>query len=154
MPSLFKLMLNASVIAAILLLAACSGTLPKHLSHNQFTLTNCPNTPNCVSSKAKTDGHYIQPITTNLSKKEAISLLINVIANHPNMSLVKQHEGYLYVQFTSNVLGFVDDLEFIITDELIHIRSASRIGYSDFGANRQHLEIIRKAFESPILKTN
>jgi len=45
-------------------------------------------------------------------------------------------------------MGFVDDVEFFFPDTaVIHMRSASRVGYSDFGANRKRLEKIRQRFQ-------
>lgn len=45
-------------------------------------------------------------------------------------------------------LGFVDDVEFRIDEAagVIHVRSASRKGYWDFGVNRRRVEAIREAF--------
>jgi uncharacterized protein (DUF1499 family) len=44
-------------------------------------------------------------------------------------------------------MGFVDDVEFYFPDEpIIHVKSASRIGYSDFGVNRERVEKIRELF--------
>jgi uncharacterized protein (DUF1499 family) len=55
---------------------------------------------------------------------------------------------YLHVEFTSAVFRFVDDAEFFIDDaqKLIHMRSAARLGYYDFGVNRKRLETIRQIF--------
>jgi len=56
---------------------------------------------------------------------------------------------YLHVEFRSTLFRFVDDVEFVIDEPqgLIHIRSASRVGYSDLGANRKRMEKIRLAFQ-------
>jgi uncharacterized protein (DUF1499 family) len=43
-------------------------------------------------------------------------------------------------------MRFVDDVEFLFddTNKKIHVRSASRVGYSDMGVNRKRVEELRK----------
>jgi uncharacterized protein (DUF1499 family) len=61
---------------------------------------------------------------------------------------VTQRDGYLHVEFTSATMGFVDDVEFVLDApaRTIHVRSSSRLGYRDFGVNRERVEKIRSAF--------
>jgi len=56
--------------------------------------------------------------------------------------------NYLRVEFHTTF--FVDDGEFLLdrNAKAIHARSASRIGYSDFGKNRSRMEDIRRDFEA------
>jgi uncharacterized protein (DUF1499 family) len=58
--------------------------------------------------------------------------------------------NYLHVEMRSLMFRFVDDVEFSLAASagLIHVRSASRVGYSDFGVNRKRVERIRAAFDS------
>jgi uncharacterized protein (DUF1499 family) len=46
-------------------------------------------------------------------------------------------------------LRFVDDVEFLLVpaERVIHVRSASRVGYSDLGTNRKRVEALRAKFE-------
>ena len=145
--SLINLSAKGQAIILAGLLTGCAGALPKHVGVHQLQLRECPSSPNCVSSYYPDDDHYITPIATSSQPQASIMQLKSIISTHPNMALIKQTDNYLYVQFTSSVLGFVDDLEFIVEETHIHVRSASRIGYSDFGANRKHIETIRKQFE-------
>ena len=64
----------------------------------------------------------------------------------PRTKLVEEEDAYLHYEFTSLLLRFVDDVEFVLDDETktIHFRSASRTGYGDFGVNRQRMEEIRR----------
>ncbi len=143
-PSLVSL---SKTVALAALLAGCAGTPPKQAGVHQLQLRDCPSSPNCVSSHEINNEHYISPITTFHQPQVSIEQLKNIVSAHPNMSLIKQSDNYLYVQFTSSVLGFVDDLEFIVEETQIQVRSASRLGYSDFGANRKHIEAVRKQFK-------
>lgn len=72
-------------------------------------------------------------------------MLKGIVANLPRAKLVEEDETYLHYEFTSLLLRFVDDVEFVFDDETktIHFRSASRTGYSDLGVNRRRMEEIR-----------
>ena len=61
---------------------------------------------------------------------------------------MKADDRYIHVKFTSRVFRFVDDVEFCFDAEpkKIHVRSASRMGYFDFGVNRRRVEGIRDRF--------
>jgi len=63
-------------------------------------------------------------------------------------TFVVEEEAYWHVEFRSRVFRFVDDVEFLFgpAGRQIHVRSASRVGYSDFGANRRRIEEIRALF--------
>ena len=59
-------------------------------------------------------------------------------------------ERYIHTEFTSAFFRFVDDVEFLLDDgtRTIHVRSASRVGYSDFGVNRRRVEELRSRFDA------
>jgi uncharacterized protein (DUF1499 family) len=70
--------------------------------------------------------------------KQAIGLMARA-------ELVQEGPAYLHYEFTSLLMRFVDDVEFLFDDETktVHFRSASRTGYGDFGVNRRRMETIR-----------
>ena len=104
----------------------------------------CPSSPNCVSTQAQDQEHSIAPFRYQKSKTEAKEALKGVILSLPRTRLVEENETYLHYEFTSLLLRFVDDVEFLFDDEAktIHFRSASRVGHSDFGVNRRRMEEI------------
>jgi uncharacterized protein (DUF1499 family) len=104
-------------------------------------LTPCPESPNCVSSFARDAEHAIDPIAASLEQIEGVLLQL------PAANIVSASADYLYAEFTSRIMGFVDDVEFLHdrASGLTHARSASRLGYSDLGANRKRIESIRDA---------
>jgi uncharacterized protein (DUF1499 family) len=107
-------------------------------------LIACPSTPNCVSSDASPeDSHYIDPITDPTGSKWAG--LVETVRGMPGATLIEQHEDYAHLTFTTGLWRFVDDVEFHYRPEAaeIAIRSASRVGRSDWSANRNRLEAIR-----------
>jgi len=78
--------------------------------------------------------------------------LKTAIASLPRTKLIEEEEAYLHYEFTSRLLRFVDDVEFVFDDEskIIHFRSASRIGYGDRGVNRDRMEEIRRLVETKL----
>lgn len=127
-----------------------SGEQPKNLGVKQGQLAKCPDTPNCVSSQSKDVTHQIDPITYTSSPKEAFNQLKKILEGTENAEIIEANSNYLYAQYTSRIMGFVDDVEFYLEpqDQLIHVRSASRLGESDLGVNRSRVENIREQFKS------
>jgi uncharacterized protein (DUF1499 family) len=126
----------------------CSGNKPDDLGVREGKLKICPDKPNCVNSQLKDNvSHYIEPITFISSKSEEKKKLKSIIANLPRTQLIKEEDGYLYYEFTSMLMRYVDDVEFYFDDstKLIHVRSASRLGHSDLGVNRKRIESIRQS---------
>ena len=125
-----------------------AGKRPNNLGVTAGKLTACPNTPNCVCSQIdKSDTqHYIEPISYSGSSQDTIAKLKGVIQGMERTAIITEEQNYLYAEFTSKLMGFVDDVEFYLdeTENVIHVRSASRLGKSDLGVNRQRVEEIRK----------
>lgn len=109
-------------------------------------LQPCPNKPNCVSSQA-TGAQAVEPFRFNIAPTQAWQRLIEVVREFPRCRIVTQTDHYLHVEARTRVFGFVDDVEFLLTENAIHLRSASRLGYSDLGTNRRRVEAIRQQFE-------
>ncbi len=136
------------VLLSLFFLTGCSGTMPK-LGISNDQLIQCPDTPNCVNSQATDKEHFIEPIHFTGTPKEVQGRLLKTLKAWERTKTTVVQEDYIRVEFTSLIFRFVDDVEFYFpTAEnektIIHIRSASRIGYSDFGANRKRIEQIRK----------
>lgn len=114
-----------------------------------FDLKPCPNKPNCVSSLSKDKEHYVQPISFEGDWMLVKQTLIEVLKQIPRTQIVTNEHTYLHVTFKSRILRFVDDVEFLFDDvgHQIQVRSASRVGYSDFGVNRKRIERIRKMLQ-------
>ena len=102
--------------------------------------------PNCVSSTVeKSDTHYIPPIAFAGDAASAWAKLLTVVKSQPRTQLISQQPNYLYVEFRSAGLGFIDDVEFALDEKagVIHVRSASRLGIGDLGVNRRRMENLR-----------
>lgn len=143
-----------------ILLVACLITLPflalKSLTFTgkkpdridePVTLAACPDSPNCVCSENGTGGHAIEPLTFQGDAGDAWSRLQSVLQELGGEE-IRSSEQYLWFEFRTPLIGFIDDVECRLnhTDQQIEIRSASRVGHSDMGANRKRVEAIRQAF--------
>jgi len=129
-----------------LVMGKASATMKVNIGVENGQLRPCPNKPNCVCSQvAAGDEHYIEPISHNKPQIETSQDLLRILKSFDNAKLIEQSHSYIYAQFTSKIFKFVDDVEFIINDsgDSIDVRSASRVGYSDMGANRKRIEKIR-----------
>jgi uncharacterized protein (DUF1499 family) len=129
-----------------------AGTPPINIGVTNGKLAACAATPNCVNSQAPaTDSqHAIAPLPMNEDLPTTIANLKQVIQAMPNTNIVKETNNYLYVEFTSKLMRFVDDVEFYLDNDtkMIQVRSASRLGESDLGVNRQRIEEIRSKLAS------
>jgi len=128
-----------------------AGSQPQGLGVKQGQLSPCPSTPNCVSSQSQDTEHYIEPLNYQGDNyRDAMTRLKEIITNQPRSYIVGESDNYLYAQFTSQWLGFVDDVEFYANPDklgVIEVRSASRLGESDLGINRERIEIMRENFK-------
>ncbi len=115
-------------------------------------LSPCPSSPNCVSTQAQDESHAIAPLRYQKTRAEAKEALKAIIRTLPRTKLVEEDDTYLHYEFTSLLLRFVDDVEFLFDDEAktIHFRSASRTGYGDLGVNRHRMEEIRTLIEGKL----
>ena len=125
-----------------------AGDAPANLGVRNGQLAPCPDKPNCVNSRATDDEHRVAPLAFTGPAPEALARLARVVRAHSGASVVTQRADYLYATFATPLLGFVDDVEFIVNPsaKIIDARSASRLGSSDFGVNRKRIETLRAAF--------
>jgi len=123
--------------------------VPKTVGLVGDKLQPCLQRPNCVNSMAsKKSRAHIPPIAYNSSAETARERLLEVLYAYPGLFPVSLRSHYIHAVCETRILGFKDDLEFLIDDaaKQIHCRSASRVGYSDLGVNRRRVERIRERF--------
>jgi len=130
-----------------LLLAACAGERPANLGAKDGRLASCPASPNCVSSQAVDERHRIAPLAFSGDPDAAFARLKQVLIRRKDSTVIEEQTGYLRVELRTTF--FVDDSEFLLDRErqVIQVRSASRLGYSDLGKNRSRMEEIREQFD-------
>jgi uncharacterized protein (DUF1499 family) len=140
----------AAIAAALILggsMGLFSGTRPGNLGVRDGRLAACPDTPNCVSSQSDAGdaGHAISPFAFNGPPAAAWAGMVDVLRQAERCVIIEKKSGYLHAEFTSHIMGFVDDVELLLDEKVsvIHVRSASRLGSSDFGVNRKRIEALR-----------
>lgn len=135
------------VLAGTAIVNSC-GSLPMGLQNGH--LGPCPDRPNCVSSEAPDPDHKIAPLSFAGEPEQAFARLHDVVKALPRTTIVTADERYMHVEFTSLWFRFTDDLELLLDKDAgcIQVRSASRLGYSDLGANRERVEQLRRAWQT------
>ncbi len=138
----------ASLLFGVLAMApllSCAGKAPKTLGLRGSALSPCPGSPNCVSSDASDKAHQVAPFSLAVSPGEAWHAVRLAVSALPRTDIVADTGQYLHAECRSALFRFVDDLELHLrpNEEVIAVRSASRLGYSDFGVNRSRVEKLR-----------
>ena len=133
------------LLSVALPLLSCAGTKPNNLGVKDARLAPCPSSPNCVSSDADDSSHFVPAFQLAAPVPEAWRAVRSVVAKLPRTSIVTATDDYLYAECRSAFFGFVDDLELHLRPEqnIIAVRSAARLGRSDFGVNRKRVETVR-----------
>ena len=116
-----------------------SGKRPRDLGATGGKFNAAPTwKPNWVSSQVdKSDKHYIEPL------KGSIAQVAKVVKDSPRTVIVEQKPDYLYAEFSTALMGYTDDVEFVSAGGALHVRSSSRLGIRDFDVNRKRVESIR-----------
>jgi uncharacterized protein (DUF1499 family) len=122
---------------------------PKGLGLVQGQLTECSKSPNCVSSLTVQASKLIAPISNNATPELTWLMLHEVVGGMPQALLITEDDNYRHYQFTTPLMGFIDDVELLFDreEQLIQVKSASRVGESDIGANRKRVELLRKRLD-------
>jgi uncharacterized protein (DUF1499 family) len=111
-------------------------------------LQACTSTDNCVISETIEDNQAsIEPLTFSGDKADFLIKVTGAIELMKG-TIVTADDSYIAATFTSGIFGFVDDVEFRITDDnLLHFRSASRVGRKDFGANKKRIDALKQMLD-------
>jgi uncharacterized protein (DUF1499 family) len=124
---------------------------PDNLGVKDGKLAPPKTTPNCVSSQADTADaeHYIAPIAFKGDTAAAMAAIRRAVEGMRDTTVIRQQGGYLYAEYRSKLMRFVDDVELVYDEKagLIHVRSASRLGRRDMGVNRARIEALRARIE-------
>lgn len=161
--------LAGGLLFAALLLAVVAErspmAKPPELGLRDGALAACPSTPNCVRSDDSAGGgpdaadrpvdrqraadDERQPLRFDGPADRAWQALLEVLRTLPRTKIVDRQDRYVRAECTSLLLRFVDDLEFHLPEgqSAIQFRSASRVGYSDLGANARRIREIRRRWQ-------
>jgi uncharacterized protein (DUF1499 family) len=133
---------SAPLGLALLVALVCAQV---HAEEKMAALAPCPDKPNCVSSLAPDADHRVEPFA--LSGEKGWTALRAAVAAMPRTKIVEERPGYLHAECTSRIFRFTDDLELARSGagDRVDVRSASRVGYGDWGVNRARVESLREA---------
>jgi uncharacterized protein (DUF1499 family) len=128
-----------AILSSVLLVLGLhfEGPVPGNLGVHAGSLSPCETSAHC----ARADWPVADP-------DAAFATLKALIAATPRTLIVEQRPGYLHATATSQLFGFVDDLELHASDGSLQARSVSRLGDSDLGVNRQRLQALHQALMS------
>lgn len=142
-----KNVIRIGVLCSVFALAGCGGKAPEDLGASQGQLGVCPESPNCVSSSATDADHLIAALAIEGDADAAWRGLNEWHTERDDVEIVTSTGDYLHVVYTSSIMRYQDDVEFLLSADggEIAVRSASRVGYGDMGVNRDRIETIRSA---------
>ena len=149
-----KLLVATLVILAILItlriyMAKLGSSVAAGITRINGTsqLGDCPKTPNCQGSESTRSEQQTARLDILQPADQAISTLATIITAFPGSAIVEQSNHYIHATFTTRLMGYVDDAEFLLSDDRqsIQVRSASRLGKSDLGANAARISRLNAA---------
>ena len=120
-----------------------SGTRPGDLGvkDGKFTAARTWK-PNWVSSQVDSaDKHYVAPLNGSIAQ------VAKAVKGMPRVVVVTERPDYLYAEFSTPLMGYTDDVEFVAAGKAVHVRSSSRLGIRDFNVNRKRIEALRAKLE-------
>ena len=117
---------------------------PDNLGVHDGRLAPCKPTPNCVSSQADPADatHYIAPLAGTMAEVRS------ALKRTPRARIITDEPNYLYAEFRTRLMRYVDDVEFYFDGQVVHVRSSSRVGRHDFGTNRRRIESLRRIVDT------
>ncbi len=112
-------------------------------------LADLPHSPNAVSSQTSQSAKQVEALTLKGSAVETKAAIIDCLAKMGGNEIVEQADDYIRTVFTTRLFRFKDDVEFYIDagEGQVHFRSASRVGYSDMGANRKRYQAFKELYQ-------
>ena len=134
------------VMGGFLGLTACVSGSADGPGLREGRLRPCPPKPNCVCSEMTDEAHLVPPVAVKAEDWPRIQELAHRAVEELGGRVERADEKYLWATFRSRIFRFVDDLElrFDEAEKVVHLRSAARLGYSDFGVNRNRVAALRK----------
>ena len=121
--------------------AYINATAPKNLGAYEKNLAPCPSTPNCISSTSPGETLLL------LKGSDPLKTIEIFFKENYRTKVIRKDENYLHLVVSTPLFRFKDDLEFLVKKQGVEFRSASRVGYSDLGKNKERIDHLRKFLE-------
>lgn len=140
--------IGALVLVVIIQMVIKNTMVPSNLGVVNGELSPLPKSPNCVSSYAIDKEKFVEPLPFKGDFETSKAKLLSVMSKYGDMEIITDEGTYMHIVFTTGKMKFHDDVEllFDLTLEKINYRSASRVGYSDMGLNKERYSEIKKQY--------
>jgi uncharacterized protein (DUF1499 family) len=127
--------------AAVIFLTACTSAPEKPAT--MAALPECGWLPNCVRTGTDDADQAAKPLAASVAKWQALK---SWLAQQPNWTIVENDSNFMQLTVTTPTMEFTDDVQLLFNpgQQLIQVRSSSRLGISDMGTNAQRLETLRE----------
>lgn len=131
---------SALSLITALLLGGC--TSPPGKPADMQVLPACGRLPNCVNSQSGRGVHAIEPIEANARQWRQLKAWI---AGQEDWAISIDDDRFLQAVVKTPLMRFRDDVQLLFFPDagLIQVRSSSRLGISDMGANAKRVETLR-----------
>ncbi len=106
------------------------------------TLQPLSGKPNAVSTQTDLQDMKMRPLPFKGTLADSKFHLLRILQSLDRVKIVKEEGTYIHAIFTDDVEFYFDEAA-----QMIHFRSASRVGYSDWGVNRKRMEDITRRYE-------
>jgi uncharacterized protein (DUF1499 family) len=148
---LYSVIGTVLIIGVMLVVLSIASRKQPELGLLNGQLKPCPATPNCVCSEQQVEGAFVEPLVYATTADVAWREIKHAIVETGGV-IVTEQDGYLHARYETPLMRYVDDVELRLEEnnQVIHVRSASRVGNSDLGANRKRVARIRAAFDKKI----
>jgi uncharacterized protein (DUF1499 family) len=129
------------LLVLFVIIISCAGERPLNIGLVNGQLTELADKPNCVSTTTQFTDKKMPAIAYTKPESDVLLIIVQAISDFGDAEIISQDSNYIHAEFTTGI-GWVDDVEFYLnrTKKQIEFRSASRIGHSDFGTNRERME--------------
>ena len=137
-----------TTLLTLALVGCSSSSTEEKLKPINGKLPDCPSSPNCVSTQASNPEKKMEPLAFKGDIEQSKQKILSIVNGMKRTKLIDQTEDTLHVTFTSAVFRFVDDVIFYFdeAEQVIHFRSSSRTGHSDFGVNQKRMSKISELY--------
>ena len=146
-------LIAALLFAGLIILMAIpavkkNATVPSNLGVHEGIFAPLPNSPNAVSSQTGQIDKQVSPLPFQGDRDRTKSRVKKAIADFGGAKILTEQPDYMHFVFTTPIIPFKDDVEFFFdeTERQVHYRSASRLGYWDFGVNKKRYQDFRKFY--------
>lgn len=142
--------LGILIIGMIITMVVKNNQLPTNLGVTDGQLAAMPKSPNAVSTQTSDAAYYVEPLKMKVDITSTVTAIEKAIKGYGGGEILIEEDTYIYVVFETGKMHYKDDVEFYIDMEeaVVHYRSASRIGYSDMGLNKERYMALKALYEA------